>query len=89
MKKIVIALMLSTSSALAVECPAPPPGVVPGCKVITVNPAEENSLTGANNILDSALWARRFELDAVTRYWREKLQNAPQGTMPQPPATKQ
>lgn len=72
--------------ARASECPPPPPGVSPGCKIITINPAEELSLIGPSNILDSALWARRMELDTVTRYWREKLQNAPKGDSPVPPA---
>lgn len=83
MKKF-FTLLLFIAPAVATECPPPPQGVTTGCKVITINPAEELSLIGQNNIFDSALWARRFELDAVTRYWREKLQNAPQGTVQSP-----
>lgn len=85
MKKILFALMLLNSAAYAVECPAPPPGVAPGCKVITVNPGEEMSLVGPNNILDSAIWARRMELESVANYWREKLKTAPAGEIPKPP----
>lgn len=88
MKKILFTLWLLPSIAHATECPPPPQGVAPGCKIITVNPAEEMSLVGPNNILDSAIWARRMELDTVARYWRDKLQTAPAGELPKPP-TKQ
>lgn len=84
-----------TTVAHATECPAPPPGVAPGCKVVTLNPAEELSLLGQNNILDAAAWARRMELEQVIGYWRRKLQEAPAGDPPAaksttpPPAAKQ
>lgn len=79
-------IVLFVAQARATECPLPPSGVAAGCKIITINPAEELSLVGPNNILDSALWARRMELDTVARYWRDKLQNAPKGDLPIPPA---
>lgn len=75
----ILCLLLGSSATGAVECPPPPPNVGPTCKVITVNPAEETSMLGPNNILDSAAWARRMELESVTRYWRDKLKDAPQG----------
>lgn len=85
MKKILFILLLLNSAAYAVECPPPPQGIAPGCKVITINPGEEMSLVGPNNILDSALWARRMELEIVANYWRKKLQEAPAGEIPKPP----
>lgn len=84
--RIVLAyLLLGMFPAFAVECPPPPPNVAPGCKVITINPAEELSLIGPNNVLDAAAWARHMELDNVTRYWRDKIKDAPAGDPPNKP----
>lgn len=80
-----IFFFVSVSTGHAVECPSPPPGVAMGCKIITLNPAEELSLLGPSNILDAAAWARRMELEQVITYWREKLKNAPAGDPPAGP----
>ena len=67
-------------------CPPPPGNSPAGCKWISVSPAEEQSLVGQNNILDSAEWARRAELSATVAYWRQKLQSGYPGTVAPPPA---
>lgn len=82
---VAIFFLITLSVGRSTECPPPPPGVAPGCRVITVNPAEEMSLLGPNNILDAAHWARRMELDQVITYWREKLKTAPAGELSRPP----
>lgn len=60
-----------------------PPGYK-SCKVIFLSPEEEQSLTGANAILDHALWANRAGLSPVIEAWRRKLAEAPAGVVDAP-----
>ena len=69
---------------------APKPGECPpaatACKIITLTPDEENTLSGAEMLFDHALWANRVKFDSMLQAWREKLKQAPAGIVkPAPP----
>jgi hypothetical protein len=71
--------------ALAVECPDP--GVK--CKVLFLNPQEEQMLMIQNGILDTAAQGRSLDLGQFSVYLKTRIGAAPQGEvkpLPAPPA---
>jgi len=77
---LVAFLLLFGIPAWAVECPAPGP-----CKVLTLTPDEENILVGQQGIFDIAERGAAVVLGPPVKYFREKIQKAPQGDQPKPP----
>ena len=70
-------LLLALSFAPAAECP---PGVAK-CKVLTLTPEEEQVLVGPGFILDIAERGAQVQLGGTVKYFREKILNAPPGTV--------
>jgi len=64
------------ASAFAEPCPNNQP-----CKVLTLTPAEEQTLTGPNGIFDQATWASRSTMTDIVAAWREKIKQAKAGTV--------
>ena len=81
---IVIILTITTCSLSRADEPTCPPATP--CKVVTVTPQEEASLTAPNGILDMATWASR-PLGDFANQWREKLRTAPAGKAATPPTS--
>ena len=81
---VAIILLISACSLSYADEPTCPPATP--CKVVTVTPQEEASLTAPNGILDMATWASR-PLGDFANQWREKLRTAPAGkaNVPLPP----
>jgi hypothetical protein len=83
---ITILLFLGVWSLLfAAEMPqCPDVGVK--CKVIFLNPQEENMLMIQNGILDTAAQGRALDLGQFAVFLKTKIAAAPQGEVKQPPA---
>src|SRR5262245_61303674 len=79
-----IALLLGSivDRAKAEPCPSG----TQSCKVLTLTPDEEQALTGARGILDTAKQGRPLDLGGAVEYFRTKIDKAPAGTiLPQTP----
>ena len=70
-----------TSDLTTIKCPNPGEP----CKVLVLTPNEEKVLTGPNGILDTAAQGRSIELSGAVVYMKNKIQNAPEGTVQAPP----
>lgn len=66
--------------AYAEDCP---PGAT-SCKVVVMTDQEIQSLTGPGLVFDSAEWANRANLSQAINAWKQKIANAPAGTVKQP-----
>ncbi len=81
-------LMVLNGLSRAAETTCPPG--VPACKIITLSPDEERSLTAPNGIFDAAEFANRMALSGPINYWKNKIATAPEikAKPPAPPEPK-
>jgi hypothetical protein len=87
--KIVASAVLAVAVLAACQSPVrsePCPDGVASCKVMTLTPEEEKFLTQPGGILDTAERGRLVDLAGPVRYFREKIANAPAGTVKKPSA---
>jgi hypothetical protein len=59
--------------------PCPTPGQT--CKIIVLTSEEESILTGKNGVLDTAAQSRALDLGPFVVYVRQKIAQAPEGTV--------
>lgn len=78
---LVAILVLLAHAAFGDEYPCP--NNQP-CKIITINPQEEQSLVQPGGVLDGASFANKMGLEGVVAYWKNKLQSAPAGKVEKP-----
>lgn len=76
---LAVFFLTAASSAFAESCPNNQP-----CKVITLTPQEEQTLTGPGGIFAQAEWASRSTMSDLVAAWKEKLKQAKPGTVEEP-----
>lgn len=75
------ALLLTTAAHAADPLPVPCPTPGQTCKIIVLTPEEESILTGKNGVLDTAAQSRALDLGPFVVYVRQKIAQAPEGTV--------